>query len=188
MAQSHPLRALVLVPIMVLGFGASACSRAVETATTAPTTAAAASYGPDVIFFEGVRSIRFGQTRDQLTEAPGLDEGPGGCGAHIVGLDEVSPVFTEESAGEKLVLLWANPPLHTPENVAVGADVSAVKSAYPQATPLVAPTGTFRFDGLLVSNGELGYLFLHDGKHVQKLIAGYTVYLQRLFDEGFGSC
>ncbi|MBB5871179.1 hypothetical protein F4553_004558 [Allocatelliglobosispora scoriae] len=188
MAHSLSLRALVLVPVMVVGL--SACSPAAETAapTATPTTSIAPTLGPDVISLAGVRAVRFGQTRDELSDEPGLSEGPGGCGEHIVGVTEVSPVFTDEDAGEKLVLLWANPPLHTPENVAVGTAMDVVKSTYPQATPLTAPTGTYRFDGLLVSKGEFGFLFLHDGKHVQKLIAGYTTYLEQLFAEGFGAC
>ena len=187
MAHSLPLRALVLVPAMVVGL--SACAPATErTAEPEKVAGSAPSLAPDVISPQGVRSVRFGQTRDELSDEPGLSEGPGGCGEHIVGLAEANPVFADADAGEKLVLLWANPPLHTPENITVGTAMEAVKAAYPEATPLTAPTGTYRFDGLLVSRGEFGFLFLHDGKHVQKLIAGYTTYLQQLFSEGFGAC
>jgi hypothetical protein len=40
----------------------------------------------------------------------------------------------------------------------------------------------------LVTEGDRGYLFLHDGTTVQKAVAGYGEYLTRLFNTGFGSC
>ena len=86
------------------------------------------------------------------------------------------------------MLLWIDPPLRTPEGVTTGASVQAVRTAYPEATRLTAPPDSYRFDGLLAHSGDRAYLFLHDGKAVRKVVAGYTDYARRLFHEGFGLC
>lgn len=191
MTVSGVRRVLVCVPmLMLLGLTATACQQTASTTTQEGSAAPAttASYGPDTVFYQGVRSVRFGQTLDELTDSPGVEEGPGGCGTHIVGLEAVNPVFTDDDPGAKLVLIWANPPLRTPEGVGVGSDVGTAKAAYPKATALTAPSESLRFDGLLSTEGDFGYLLLHDGKKVQKLIVGYTTYLRQLFERGFGAC
>jgi hypothetical protein len=85
------------------------------------------------------------------------------------------------------VLIWAYPPLHTPEDVMVGTPMSAVRAAYPQARSLPSTPGLF--DALLVANG-LGqaYLILHDGTIVQKLIVGVEAAARRLYASRLDTC
>ena len=143
-----------------------------------------ATYGPDVIHLEGLRNIEFGDTAQDLIRRGALHPQETGCGPHLAGLSTASPVF----ADDRLVLLWVSPPVHTPEGVTAGTTVKQVRATYPAATRLTAPPGTYRLDGLLATQGDRAYLFLHDGQTVRKTIAGYADYAQRLFDEGFGTC
>lgn len=138
---------------------------------------------PDVIDLKGLHGIEFGDTEQELARRGVLQpEAP--CGAALAGLDTVSPIF----ADERLVLLWASPPMRTPEGVTEGTPVKRVRAAYPTATRLAAPAGTYRFDGLLARDGDRAYLFLHDGQQVRKTIAGYADYARKLFDEGYSPC
>jgi hypothetical protein len=149
-----------------------------------PGTLAGAPYGPDIIHLAGVRNVAFGDTEQELTRRGVLQPQPASCGPSLAGLSTVSPVF----ADERLVLLWVDSPMHTPEGVTVGTPVDTVRATYPSVSRLTAPQGTYRLDGLLAKDGDRAYLFLHDGRTVQKTIAGYADYAQKLFDEGFGLC
>jgi hypothetical protein len=149
-----------------------------------PATPAGAPYGPDVIRLTGFRNIAFGDSAQELTRRGVLGPQETPCGPSLTGLDAVSPVF----ADDRLVLLWFEPPMRTPEGITVGTPVDAVPAAYPSATWLTAPQETYRFDGLLVEQGDRAYLFLHDGRTVRKIIAGYAGYARKLFEEGSGLC
>jgi hypothetical protein len=142
------------------------------------------SYGPHVVHFDGVPGIGFGDLRESLVAAGRLATGEDACGPTLSATPEVQPVFD----GEKLVLLWADPPYRTPEGVGVGSPVTDVRRAYPEAERLTPPAGSHTFPGLLVTHNDRAYLFLHDDETVQKLIVGYTEYARRLFEHGFGEC
>ena len=133
---------------------------------------------------DGLAGVEFGETEQELLRRGALHPRATACGQRLTGLTAASPVF----ADHRLVLLWADPPLHTPEGVAAGSPVQAVRTAYPDAARLVAPGNSYRFDGLLARRGDRAYLFLHDGRAVRKMIAGYADYARQLFDEGFGLC
>jgi hypothetical protein len=149
----------------------------------ADSAVALAAPGP-VVTFDGVGDVAFGDTEQSLT-ARGLVSRPeAACGPVLTGQPGSTPVF----ADDQLVLLWANPPLTTPEGIGVDSPVTAVRAAYPQAQNRPAPPGSHRFDGLLVTDDDRAYLFLHDGETVVKTIAGFTEYAQRLLDTGFGAC
>lgn len=139
---------------------------------------------PTVITFTGVGDIRFGDSRADLDARYGTGQDEGDCAPRFDTVADVSPVF----ADDRLVLLWAQPPVHTPEEIRVGTSVDTVRDTYPDAEELSAPPGTFRFDGLLVASGDRAYLLLHDGDTTQKLVAGFTEYCRRLFHENFGTC
>jgi hypothetical protein len=155
----------------------SGTTRAVDQPSAKP-------YGPDVINLAGLRNVEFGDTEEELTERGVLAPEPYPCAASLTGMSTVSPIFDHD----RLVLLWADPPVHTPEGVTIGTPVNQVRASYPAVTRLTAPRGTYRYDGLLARDGDRAYLFLHDGRTVQKTIAGYADYAQKLFDEGFGTC
>ncbi|AVT29712.1 hypothetical protein C6361_09660 [Plantactinospora sp. BC1] len=169
--------------VAVLVAGAVALCHAYRTVSDEPATTPA--YGPDVLHLTGVRDIRFGDTEQELLRRGELDAEPAlACGPSLTDPTTVSPVF----ADDRLVLLWASPPVRTPEGVTAGTPVDQVEAAYPAATRLTAPPGSYRYDGLLAMQGDRAYLFLHDGRTVRKTVAGYTDYARRLFDEGFGTC
>lgn len=164
----------------------TACGPAPQTqqAQLAPNTATVAvTYGPDVVHLQGVRDVRFGHTRADLNDR--LAKTVGECSARVTDLPQGDLVF---AADDRLVLLWFDAPLRTPEGISTASTLDAARKAYPQAKELKAPENSYRFDGLLVSDGDHGYLFLHDGKTVRKAIAGYASYLDRLFNAGFGAC
>jgi hypothetical protein len=150
----------------------------------APAQLAAAAPGPNVVTFDGVRNIAFGDSASDLTARGLLTRPREGCGPQLADLPEASPVFLDK----RLVLLWANPPLTTPEGIGVDSTLADARAAYPQATDLPAPKGSHRFDALMTTEDDRAFLFLHDGQKVRKLIAGYTEDARRLLDTGFGSC
>jgi hypothetical protein len=94
------------------------------------------------------------------------------------------PVFV---AG-RLALVWADPPLRTPEGIAVGSPVADARRVYPAASNLAPPAGSYRFSGLLTTQRDRAYLFLHDGRAVQKVIVGYATHARRVFVEGYTGC
>ncbi|WP_423202942.1 hypothetical protein [Micromonospora kangleipakensis] len=138
----------------------------------------------EVVDLDGLRDIEFGATEAELTRRGVLRSDEDACGPTLAGHGTVSPVFFDD----RLVLLWLDDPMSTPEGITVGTPVSEVRASYPSAIPLRAPRGTYRFDGLLARSDDRAYLFLHDGTTVRKIIAGYADWARRLFDEGYGPC
>lgn len=132
--------------------------------------AAAATDNADVVHLDGVRDIRLGQSARDLIRRGALETEEQGCGLRFASLSTANPVFDED----RLVLLWINPPLRTPEGVTVGTPVDKVRTRYPQREELDAPADTYRFDGMLVTRDDRAYLFLHDGATVKKTIVGYS--------------
>lgn len=184
-SQVIPALALISVLAALLGvFGALTSGESKrDRPGSAPSTGAPAG-PPDVIHLGGLHGLEFGASEAELTRQGLLMPPSMACGPRLANLATVSPVF----ADDRLVLLWASPPMHTPEGVAVGTPVDTVRRTYPDVTALDAPRGSHRFDGLLASEGDRAYLFLHDDRRVRKIIAGYAEYARKLFDEGFGTC
>ncbi|MFG1840767.1 hypothetical protein ACGFH8_20370 [Micromonospora sp. NPDC049175] len=138
----------------------------------------------EIIDLNGLRNIEFGDTEQELARRGILLTNMDACGPTLAGHDTVSPVFVED----KLVLLWVGDPMRTPEGITAGSPIDQVWARYPQVSPLRAPQGTYRLDGLLARSGDRAYLFLHDGHTVRKTIAGYADWARRLFEEGAGPC
>ncbi|MGK5743313.1 hypothetical protein [Micromonospora sp. URMC 103] len=138
----------------------------------------------EVLDLNGLRNVEFGDTEDELTRRGILRTDVVACGPTLTGHEMASPVFV----GDRLVLLWAGDPMRTAEGITTGTPVAEVRARYPSVTPLHAPRGTYRLDGLLVRQGDRAYLFLHDGRQVRKVIAGYADWVRRLFEEGAGPC
>jgi hypothetical protein len=156
-----------------------------EPKQAAPARAGAtATYGPNVVHLDGLRDIRFGQSSTDLTSRGSVNVSDQACGPRFTDIGEVTPVFAEGV----LVLMWFNPPFATPEGVLVGTPVDDVRVRYGNEVELTPPAGSYTFPGLLVREGDRAYLFLHDGKTVQKAVAGYESYVRKLYDTGFGSC
>ena len=143
----------------------------------------AAAPGPNVVTFDGLRTIAFGDSAADLTARGLLTRPREGCGPQLADLPEASPVFLDK----RLVLLWANPPLTTPEGIGVDSSLADARAAYPRPwtypRPRQSPLRRADDDG-----GRPAFLFLHDGTTVRKLIAGYAEDARRLLDTGFGSC
>jgi len=172
------LRAFTLAAIFLI----SACAQVTKAPNLSPPSEEIR--GSDtVVNLTGMGEVKFGLKRADL--AGHLNTDLPGCNTQMRAYPQGSLVFTQD---DELVLMWFNAPLRTAEGVATGATLDTAKAAYPKATEIKAPQGSHRFDGLLVTEGDFGYLFLHDGKKVQKAIAGYTEYLHRLFETGFGVC
>src|SRR5690348_5489674 len=85
-------------------------------ATPAPRKPTGAAYGSNVIDLDGLRDIEFGDTEQELTRRGVLKHPDSPCVSSLTDLSAVSPVFDHE----RLVLLWADPPVHTPEGVTIG--------------------------------------------------------------------
>jgi hypothetical protein len=139
---------------------------------------------PDVVTTQGLAQIQVGDARAGLARDRGLTQRAGDCAPRLPDHPAASPVFDND----RLVLLWADPPLHTPEGIAVGTPVTTLHEVHPEGEHLPAEPGTHRFDGVLVADGAHAYLFLHDGTTVQKMIVGSAEHARLLFDEGFGTC
>ncbi|MBQ1042921.1 MULTISPECIES: hypothetical protein [unclassified Micromonospora] len=137
-----------------------------------------------VVSLEGLRDAEFGATEADLTRRGVLRADEEACGHALVGHGAVSPIFVDD----RLVLLWLDDPMSTPEGISAGTPIGEVRTAYPGATDLPAPPGSHRFAGLLARDGDRAYLFLHDGLTVREIIAGYADWARRLFDEGYGPC
>jgi hypothetical protein len=138
----------------------------------------------EVVSLDGLHGVEFGATEEDLTRRGMLETGTDACGPALTGHGSASPIFVDD----RLVLLWLDDPMSTPEGITVGSPVTEVRASYPSALPLHAPQRTERFDGLLVRSGDRAYLFLHDGTTVRKIIAGYADWARRLFDEAYGPC
>jgi hypothetical protein len=172
------LRVFTLATVLVM----SACAQITRASDLSPPSEDIQSTGT-VVDVTGLGEIKIGLKRTDL--APHLHTERPGCNTQLRAHPQASAVFTQDG---RLVLMWFDIPLKTAEGISTGTPVEDVKAAYRQATEVKAPQGSRRFDGLLVTSGEHGYLFLHDGKTVQKAIVGYVDYLHRLFDSGFGVC
>jgi hypothetical protein len=135
----------------------------------------------DVVTFDGVGDVHFGDSVGALAASHGFKDDPSACTRTFSDLQGVDPVV----ADDKLVLMWVDPPVHTPEGIAVGSAVSAVRQAYPGGTDVA---GEHAYPGIMVVKQDKAFLFLHDGKTVKKEIAGYADYVRRLYTEGFGAC
>jgi len=183
-SQLIPALALTMVLGALLAVGGAIANRETgpEGSGTAPPAPPAGP--PDVIRLDGLRGLEFGASEEELTRQGALLPQTTACGPRLTGLATVSPVF----ADDRLVLLWASPPMRTPEGIEVGTPVDTVHQTYPHVSTLSAPAGSYRFDGLLAAEGDRGYLFLHDGRIVRKIVAGYAEWARRLFDDGFGTC
>jgi hypothetical protein len=152
---------------------------------TATATASGAATNNDVIDFTGVRGIHFGDSRAQMIQAGLLNSPTNACALALTATASAHPIFDQD----KLVLIWAYPPLHTPEGIMVGSPLAAVTNDYPQAVTLTPAAGNPTFPAYLVANASgAAYLFLHDATTVQKLIVGYEDYVRLLYSSGFGSC
>ncbi|MEU7755666.1 hypothetical protein AB0B57_26655 [Micromonospora sp. NPDC049101] len=138
----------------------------------------------EIIDLNGLRNIEFGASEEELTRRGILLTTMDACGPMLAGHDTVSPVFMDD----RLVLLWVGAPMRTPEGITAGSPIDQVWARYPLVTRLRAPHGTHRLDGLLARSGDRAYLFLHNGRTVQKTIAGYADWARRLFEEGAGPC
>jgi hypothetical protein len=138
----------------------------------------------EVVTLHGLRNAEFGATEQELTRRGILRTEVAACGPMLAGHGSVSPIFVDD----RLVLLWLDDPMSTPEGITVGTPVAEARAAYPSAVELTAPQGTYRFDGLFARDGGRAYLFLHDGTTVRKIIAGYAEWARRFFDEGYGPC
>lgn len=177
-------RIYVALVVIAATIGLSGCTGATPSEPARAAQSAPSPTQGEVVSYEGLADIRFGDARAELAHRHGMTQGPGDCAPRLPDRPDASPVFDD---GE-LVLLWADPPLHTPEGVMVGDPVAEVHSAYPDAEALTAPSGTYQHDGLLATQQDRAYLFLHDGEQVQKVVAGYAEHARLLFHEGFGTC
>jgi hypothetical protein len=157
------------------------------------TTQAAPPPGPvptgsspeNVIDFVGLPQLTIGSPLSELTAAGLVATAGAACGPNFPSQTAASPVFADGA----LVLIWAYPPLHTPEDVMVGTPVDRARNVYPGAEELTPPAGSHQYRGLLVLGpDDLVYLLLHDGSQVQKLIVGVQRYARLLVDTGFGAC
>lgn len=137
----------------------------------------------NVINMTGYGDIHFGQPSTDLTVRHGLHDSQVGCRPRFVDLAHLRPVFVDG----KLAMLWADPPVHTPEGVSVGTDIAEVRQAYPDAVALPAP-GPYQYSGLLVTRNGMGYLFLFEGSQVKKMIVGYETYLRQIFATASDAC
>jgi hypothetical protein len=168
----------------------TACSAAAPGATAsvagsaAPVSAVPVSQDSHVVNFGGVQGIKFGDLKAELSRKGHVATPREACGPVFTAAKELSPVFD----GERLVLIWVNPPYRTPEGATVGTTLDDVRRLYPTAKVLTPPSGSYVFPGLLVTQGDRAYLFLHDGQKVQKTIVGYAESVNKLYERGVGQC
>lgn len=183
-AAADLLVVTLLLGTMLRAAGCGAKSPA-GSPSPSPSPPAGSRVDPDLVGFTGLPDIQIGASLRDLVAAGRVATPAAACGPAIVGHLGASPIFD----GDRLVLLWANPPLHTVEGVMVGAPLDQVRRAYPDALDLLPPSGSTTFPGLLVrGEGGYAYLLLHDGVRVQKLIVGLESYARRLVSTGFGTC
>ncbi|WP_408630996.1 hypothetical protein [Micromonospora inositola] len=140
--------------------------------------------GTEVMDLRGLRDVEFGDTEAELSDRGVLRTDVDACGPTLAGPGAVSPIFVDD----RLVLLWVDDQVSTPEGITVGTPVDQVWANYPSVIELRAPQGTYRFDGLFARSGDRAYLFLHDGQTIRRTVAGYADWARRLFDEGYGPC
>jgi hypothetical protein len=167
--------------LALAALGLSGCTAA----TGSPSSSATGATPANVIDFAGLPGIAIGASLSELTKAGAITTKGPGCAPSFASLPNASPIFD----ADRLVLIWAYPPLHTPENVSVGSSIETARKAYPSAVELSAPAGSHRYPGLLVTGpDDLTYLMLYDNGQVQKLVVGMQKYARMLVDTGFGAC
>lgn len=177
--------ALLAGALLAVLAGAGGCAADVPVGVANPTSASSPAAGPDVADLSGLADLKVGASLADLVAAGVVVRTEASCrGVAHATRPQVSPVFD----GDRLVLIWLDPPLHTPEGVRVGSPLDAARSAYPDALVLDRPPGSTQYQGLLVVGGDRAYLLLHDGDRVQKLVVGFERYARLLFDQGFGTC
>jgi len=176
------MRRVVVMVLAAVLVGLAGCTGAVERLP-------AARDDPRVVSHLGRLGIQFGDTRAELEREYGLVQVASDCAPRLPGHPAVSPVFD----GDRLVLLWVDPPLRTPAGLMAGSPVDQVYEAHPGVTELPEPDRPFAYHGLLATvpdpaAGDRAYLFLHDGSVVQKVIVGYEQAARQLYTEQFGVC
>lgn len=137
----------------------------------------------NTITLSGFDDIHFGESRSELTARHGLRTTRAGCRPRFTDRSQLGPVFVDG----KLAMLWADPPLHTPEGVSVGTTVTQARQSYPDAVSL-PPPGPYRYAGLLATKDGMGYLFLYQDDAVDKMVVGYENYLRQTFPTAASSC
>nr|WP_243706219.1 hypothetical protein [Micromonospora sp. KC721] len=167
--------AALMIAASIAGSGSVPTHRAAEPEPAGTVT---------VVDLDGLPEVDFGDTENELTRRGVLRTDVDACGPALTDHETVTPIFVDD----RLVLLWVGDPVRTPEGVAAGTPLTEVRHRYPNARHLDAPPGRYRFDGLLARDGDRAYLFLHDGRTVRKVIAGYADWAQRAFEEGHGPC
>lgn len=171
---------VVIMAVAMAGIaGLAGCTGVADPAQTGRSPA-----DPQAVSHLGLAGIRFGDSRADLARDHGLVQDADDCGPRLPAYPQLSPVFD----GDRLVLLWVDPPLRTDTGVAVGDPVRQARDTHPEAEQLTAPAESFRFDGLIVTLDDRAYLFLHDHEQVQKVIVGFDEHARRLFHDGFGTC
>lgn len=176
------MRRVVTMVLATLLAGLAGCAGAVERPP-------AAADDPRVVSHLGRLGIQFGDSRAELERDHGLVQASSDCAPRLPEHPAVSPVFD----GDRLVLLWVDPPLRTPAGLMVGSPVEQVYEAHPDVIELPDPDRPFAYHGLLApvpdpADGDRAYLFLHDRSVVQKVIVGYEQAARRLYAEQFGVC
>lgn len=114
---------------------------------------------------EGYKTLHIGQPGPDA-EATGLlvNKQPGACTFYYLHPDEGeqnigSGVFIDPTLG--VVMIGGTTRSHTPEGIAMGATLEAVRGAYPDVTPV--PPTDFVFSAGVPGHAELRYRFAFNG-------------------------
>jgi hypothetical protein len=180
-APSRRLILLIVAPVLGLIVIIGAAANRNEERRAGPTGSPAPT--GEVVDYNGVGGIRFGTTSASLSRDYGMLTRPGDCGPRLPTMPQVSPVLVDD----KLALVWVSAPVHTPEGITVGSEVSAVRKAYPQGVEMPPPTAN-QYPGILVTQGDRAYLFLYSDNQVRKVIVGFEQYAKQLYASGGDTC
>src|SRR4029079_2346662 len=128
--------------VMLLGGACAQATRSPAVPEQAPAVSATpVVQGPDIVHLQRVRDVRFGAKRADLE--PRLDKARTGCSTQVTGMPQGNLVF---AADDRLVMMWFDAPLRTPEGGHTASTVQEARAAYPKAEVLTAPAGSHRFD------------------------------------------
>ena len=174
----------IVITLLALSAGCTASARRLPIVQPVFSQSATPGYGPQVVQFAGFRDITFGEMRADLTAKGYLKTEGERCGPRLARTPELTPMFE----GDRLVMVWVNPPFHTPEGLGIGTPLAEVRRTYPTVRELTPVDGSHSYPGLLLTKGDRAYLFLHDAQRVQKLIIGVAKNVERFFAEGFSAC